>query len=335
MPTIGDFSPPALLDGTEKIAGWKDGKDVGILVDQLISKATSFAEIARTNGLWGVLPTDSDKVALNKFADYAITQNPGFQSTIPGPPDNTYTNLERFRASDVTLKVAKLVGIESIPDGEFFFKTDAPPYVEDGITTIKADSTRLDEGAWVRQKGNAIGYQWAGTPTDVDSALRNLPTLLDAFAKTTQTQIIAGTWTGDLSTAIRAAVQGKDHFVIPPGTFPFKGDIVEVTTPGLVVHGMGGVLKKMGGSGSDGVGILVSTHAQLLNIHIDATDPNPTLGGNYNDLLQVDFTPETPSSRVFIQNLKAKGSSSNVLVHRGGLLEVDGLFAWNTYANGL
>ncbi len=58
---------------------------------------------------------------------------------------------------------------------------------------IKADSTRLDEGAWVRQKGNAIGYQWAGTPTDVDSALRNLPTLLDAFAKTTQTQIIAGT----------------------------------------------------------------------------------------------------------------------------------------------
>jgi hypothetical protein len=36
-----------------------------------------------------------------------------------------------------------------------------------------------------------------------------------------------------------------------------------------------------------------------------------------------------------IQNLKAKGSSSNVLVHRGGLLEVDGLFAWNTYANGL
>lgn len=253
----------------------------------------------------------------------------------PGEADNSYSSLVAFRASDVTRKVASLVGVPGIPDARYYFERGAGPYVENLPHVIKADSTRLDEGAWVRQKGNAIGYQWAGTPTDVDSALRNLPTLLDAFAKTTQTQIIAGTWTGDLSTAIRAAVQGKDHFVIPPGIFPFKGDMVEITTPGLVVHGMGGVLKKMGGTGSDGVGILVSTHAQLINMHIDATVPNPTLGSNFNDLVQVNFTPATPSSRVLIQNLKAKGSSSNVLVHRGGLLEVDGLFAWNTYANGL
>ncbi|WP_299104735.1 hypothetical protein, partial [uncultured Bradyrhizobium sp.] len=148
MPTIGDFSPPAVLDGTEKIAGWKDGKDVGILVDQLINKATSFAEIARSNGLWGVLPTDSDITALNKFADYAITQNPGFQSTIPGPSDNTYTTLATFRASDVTRKVASLVGVPGIPDARYYFDRAAGPYVESLPDLIKADSTSLSVGVW-------------------------------------------------------------------------------------------------------------------------------------------------------------------------------------------
>lgn len=39
MPTIGDFSPPASLDGTEKFAAWKDGADAGILLSQILDLA--------------------------------------------------------------------------------------------------------------------------------------------------------------------------------------------------------------------------------------------------------------------------------------------------------
>ncbi|MDX5984704.1 glycosyl hydrolase family 28-related protein [Sphingomonas echinoides] len=131
-------------------------------------RGPSFGDIARATGAFGAAPTDTDATVLNRFADHAITQNPGFQSTIPGPADNTYTDLALFRASDVTRSVASLTRIPGIPDARYYFKTDSPPYLENLPFVIKADSTPLSVGAWVRQGGSSINFQQASSSHDRD-----------------------------------------------------------------------------------------------------------------------------------------------------------------------
>lgn len=89
-----------------------------------------------------------------------VIADDGAASTVPGPPgpaDNTYTDLVTFKASDIGREAATLVDVPGVPDGRFFWETDNAPYTADDINVIKADSTSLAIGAWVRQR--AIGVQ--------------------------------------------------------------------------------------------------------------------------------------------------------------------------------
>jgi len=119
------------------------------------ARGASFAEVARRTDAFGVVPTDNDRAVLDKFADYAITQNPGFQSIIPGPAGPTFVTLATFRAAPSSNRKQALK-VPGIPSGDFYFETTSPPYVDDGVDTIKANDTALSVGAWRRQKDDSV-----------------------------------------------------------------------------------------------------------------------------------------------------------------------------------
>lgn len=82
-----------------------------------------------------------------------------------GPADNTYTSdnggLGAFRASDISRATASLVGIPGVPDGRFNWTLgnySATPAADLNVNIIKADSTALTVGAWVRQGADGIAY---------------------------------------------------------------------------------------------------------------------------------------------------------------------------------
>lgn len=80
-----------------------------------------------------------------------------------GSSDNTYTALAPFKASDIARKTASLVGVSGVPDGRFNWTLGNFTGQADDVNVIKADSTALSVGAWVRQKADGISIQRSTT----------------------------------------------------------------------------------------------------------------------------------------------------------------------------
>lgn len=145
------------------------------------ARGPGLTEIARKTGNFGVAPTDSDTQALTKFADAAIQQNPGFKGD-PGPTgasDNTYTSLATFKASDIGRKTASLVGIPGVPDGRFNWTLGNYTGQADDVNIIKADSTALSVGAWVRQKAEGVSFRLPGAGTSPATVASKLAARID------------------------------------------------------------------------------------------------------------------------------------------------------------
>lgn len=77
-----------------------------------------------------------------------------------GTSDNTYTTLATFKASDINRKVARLVGASGITDGSFNWTLGNFTGQADDLNIIKADSTALSVGAWVRQDANGSTFTY-------------------------------------------------------------------------------------------------------------------------------------------------------------------------------
>lgn len=139
------------------------------------ARGPGLTEIARRTGNFGVAPTDSDVEALTKFADAAIEQNPGFKGEVgdTGAADNTYGTLATFKASDIGRKTASLVGVPGVSDGRFNWTLGNYSAQADDINVIKANSTPLTTGAWVRL--GAKGIALPGAPGVISN-------LADVFA---------------------------------------------------------------------------------------------------------------------------------------------------------
>lgn len=79
-----------------------------------------------------------------------------------GTSDNTYTpdngGLAAFKASDITRATASLVGVPNIADGRFNWTPGDFTGQADDVSIVKADSTALTVGAWVRQQAEGIAY---------------------------------------------------------------------------------------------------------------------------------------------------------------------------------
>lgn len=79
-----------------------------------------------------------------------------------GPAFATYITLASFKAAAVTNKVQVLQD-PSIATGLFNWETINAPYIADNVNIIKADSTSLSIGAWVRQSSTSTTFIQSGT----------------------------------------------------------------------------------------------------------------------------------------------------------------------------
>lgn len=121
----------------------------GVRIDVTGARGASAADVARRTGAWGALSTDSDPAVLEKFAQFAIEENPGFQSSIPGPSNNT-------RLSLADLKAAATSDRTSLYDGSLWTWTlgDYTGKADDRVV-VEANSTALTVGAWVRRTSSS------------------------------------------------------------------------------------------------------------------------------------------------------------------------------------
>ena len=138
---------------------------------------------------------------------------------------------------------------------------------------------------------------------------RGWSSLLDTLPDRIRAEVRAGTYSGDISQALREAIETGADFVIPTGTYWFAGGALEVRTPGQRIVGTGGILKRL--PGRDGIGILVSgANATLQDIRIDGRAPARELS-HHNDMVKVT------GNRCRIVRLVVEGSA-------GSNLRVDG-----------
>lgn len=81
----------------------------------------------------------------------------------PGAPDNSYDNLLLFKASDIGKGKASLLGNTAGSPGDFYWTYGDFTGKADNVNVIKADSTPLSTGAWVRQTAGGITVQRTST----------------------------------------------------------------------------------------------------------------------------------------------------------------------------
>jgi hypothetical protein len=72
-----------------------------------------------------------------------------------GPAMATFSTLSAFKASPIS-NATQVLQDSSIAFGLFFWETANAPYTADDLTIIKANSTALSVGAWVRQKAREV-----------------------------------------------------------------------------------------------------------------------------------------------------------------------------------
>lgn len=89
------------------------------------------------------------------------------------------------------------------------------------------------------------------------------PSLMDSLPATIQAAVREGRYEGDLSAALRNAIETGRDFVVPPGIYPFAGGQVECRTPGQRIVGTGGVWRRL--AERDGISVLVSARDVTLH----------------------------------------------------------------------
>lgn len=132
-----------------------------------------------------------------------------------GPADNTYTSLTTFKASDVARKAARLIGVSGVADGDFYWKASDYTGLADDAFVVKADSTPLTQGAWVRAV-NEISVKAAGAKGDgVADDAPAFNRAIAAIAPTGGTVVVPDSVAYRLATTI---VTGSKRIVFRIGT---------------------------------------------------------------------------------------------------------------------
>lgn len=138
---------------------------------------------------------------------------------------------------------------------------------------------------------------------------RGWPSLMDALPARIQSEVRAGRYEGDLSQALRDAIETGTNFVIPKGRFCFAGGILEMRTPGQRMVGTGGVLRRL--PLRDGIGLLISAPGVTLD-HITLDGHAPvSQPSHHNDMVKVT------GSRCTLDHLVVDGAwGSNLRLDR-------------------
>lgn len=142
----------------------------------------------------------------------------------PGAPDNSYNTLALFKASDINKGKATLFGISGIPNGDFYWTLGNYTGKADDVNVIKADSTSLAVGAWVRQ--SAAGVTAKASPNGVE---RNLASIITDRTPLTPYDFGAvGGGANDyvaFNAAVQAAFTERRELLIPAGNWRVDSSI--------------------------------------------------------------------------------------------------------------
>lgn len=132
-----------------------------------------------------------------------------------GTADNTYTDLSLFKASDTSRRAARLIGVTNVADGDFYWKPGNYTGLADDAFVIKADSTALNQGAWVRAV-DRIDVRKAGAKGDgVSDDAPAFNRAIAAIAPTGGTVVVPDASAYRLATTV---VTGSKRIVFQIGT---------------------------------------------------------------------------------------------------------------------
>jgi len=148
----------------------------------------------------------------------------------------SFSSLANLKASSAT-GAACLVGVSGIPDGVFFFTSGDFTGQADDQNIVKADSTPLATGAWVRQSGKAVAEKYPNVAAPylnlhdyvLDNGSYNVMGFVPQVAKS---GIRDGQGTVEVDGAIRTAMQaireerGGGQLWMPAGHFRVGAPIV-------------------------------------------------------------------------------------------------------------
>lgn len=155
----------------------------------------------------------------------------GFAPGPPGSSDNTYSpdngGLAAFKASSVGRETAKLNRVPGIPDGQFNWTLGDFSGQADDLNIIKADSTALSVGAWVRQEADGVLFAPSFTGAKRRSTKSRLEDTLSVFDFMTAAQ--------------RASVRARD--LVEDVTAPIQEAINFAALQGRIVGFPGGAYK--------------------------------------------------------------------------------------------
>lgn len=138
------------------------------------ARGASFSDVARQTGAYDATPADSDAAVLEKFADYAIEQNPGFQGEKgdPGSPGEGYATRSALATAGNTATAGDDAYLtEAGREGKFVFRSGdwsaavtADP--GQGVIIPKASASTGASGAWIRQFDGPARPEWFGAKGD-------------------------------------------------------------------------------------------------------------------------------------------------------------------------
>lgn len=136
------------------------------MVDRLVvsgARGASWGDVARRSGAFGVQPTDSDEQALEKFADFAIQENPAFKGDKGNPGGNVlavglFTEIDELEIPE---------GVDIIQtSGRNAIGVGAARYARTETTGETAYRTQSADGAWWELEGGLISADMMGPPSD-------------------------------------------------------------------------------------------------------------------------------------------------------------------------
>lgn len=188
----------------------------------------------------------------------------------PGPAFATFATLAAFKAGPITNKIQVLQD-PSIAFGQFNWETANAPYTADNVNIIKADSTALSIGAWVRQGAVTIQTKGQGS----SARTRNLEDIARDFV------FIETYLTSDVAASLEAACAiSKTVYLGKGASYVFAR--APVIPAGVTIVGNEALIS-FSASFPDNHGIFLSGGNKLLGrAYIDGTNlpaPSSTWAG--------------------------------------------------------
>jgi hypothetical protein len=187
----------------------------GVRIDVTGARGESFAAVARRTGAFGVLPTDSDAAVLDKFADWAIQDNPGFKGDKGDPGGNVM-------AAGLFEDLSGLL----IPGGTDLVQTSG--WAAAGVGAARYAFDAAVDAAYVADHPNTAvitangrGFRLAETTVDVR-----------------QVGVVGDGVTDDTATLQAALALGQEIY-IPRGVTMRITDELVITQDGARLHGAG------------------------------------------------------------------------------------------------